>query len=99
VALPFAYFVLDDPIDYQELTEPAVCRLPHRRPYGGAVVKGQGLMAIVWGGCVVDEGCGSRGGPGVLGFATVVMLIFGGLLIPRPLFVARPPSALERGRR
>jgi hypothetical protein len=36
-------------------------------------------MAMVWGGCVVDEGCGSRGGPGVLGFARVVMLIFGGL--------------------
>ena len=36
-------------------------------------------MAVVWlvlGG--VDVGCGLRGGPTVRGFATVVMLIFGG---------------------
>jgi hypothetical protein len=35
------------------------------------------LLAIVWL-VVVGCGCGLRGGPGVLGFATVVMLIFGG---------------------
>jgi hypothetical protein len=34
-------------------------------------------MAIVWL-LVVGCGCGLRGGPGVRGFATVVMLIFGG---------------------
>ena len=35
------------------------------------------MLAIVWL-VVVGCGCGLRGGPGVLGFATVVMLIFGG---------------------
>jgi hypothetical protein len=35
------------------------------------------LMAMVWLGVSVMV-CGWRGGPGVLGFATVVMLIFGG---------------------
>jgi hypothetical protein len=34
-------------------------------------------MAIVWWGASL-MGCGWRGGPGGLGFATVVMLIFGG---------------------
>ena len=35
------------------------------------------MLAIVWL-VVVGCGCGLRGGPGVLGFATGVMLIFGG---------------------
>jgi len=35
-------------------------------------------MAIVVVGVGSLMGCGSRGGPGVLGFATGVMLIFGG---------------------
>ena len=35
------------------------------------------MMAIVWLGASLLV-CGWRGGPGVLGFATVVMLIFGG---------------------
>jgi hypothetical protein len=35
-------------------------------------------MAMVWLGASSMGLCGSRGGPGVLGFATVVMLIFGG---------------------
>ena len=53
-------------------------------------------MAIVWWGAWLVV-CGWRGGPGMLGFATVVMLIFGGW-DPRPLFVARPLSIVERGR-
>jgi hypothetical protein len=58
---------------------PACDARSQSRPYGGAGVKGQGWMANVWlVWWLLDVGCGLRGGPGVLGFATGVMLIFGG---------------------
>jgi hypothetical protein len=57
------------------------------------------LLAIVWFVVVVGCGCGLRGGPGVRGFATVGHAHIRGLGTPRPLFVARPLSKVERGRR
>ena len=56
-------------------------------------------MAIVWLVVVVGCDCGLRGGPGVRGFATVGHAHIRGLGIPRPLFVARPLSKVERGAR
>jgi hypothetical protein len=52
------------------------------------------LMAIVWLGASLMV-CGWRGGPGMLGFATVVMLIFGGC--PRT-FVRRTSAVYCRAR-
>ena len=51
-------------------------------------------MVVVGQGC----GCGLRGGPGVRGFATGGHAHIRGLGTPRPLFVARPLSKVERGR-
>jgi hypothetical protein len=56
------------------------------------------LLAVVWL-VVVGCGCGLRGGPGVCGFATVGHAHIRGLGTPRPLFVARPLSKVERGAR
>jgi hypothetical protein len=52
------------------------------------------LMAIVWLGVSLMV-CGWRGGPGMLGFATVVMLIFGGC--PKT-FVRRTSAVYCRAR-
>jgi hypothetical protein len=57
------------------------------------------LLAIVWLVVVVGCGCGLRGGPGVRGFATGGHAHIRGLGTPRPLFVARPLSKVERGAR
>ena len=57
------------------------------------------MMAMVWlGVAVVWCGCGWRGGPGVRGFATFGHAHIRGLGSPRPWFVARPLSKVERGR-
>jgi hypothetical protein len=53
------------------------------------------LLAIVCGWGVGLMGCGSRGGPGVLGFAMVVLLIFGGW--PKT-FVRRTSAVCTRAR-
>ena len=57
------------------------------------------MLAIVWLVVVVECGCGSWGGPGVRGVATGGPSHIRGLGTPRPLFVARPLSKVERGRR
>jgi hypothetical protein len=49
------------------------------------------LAGLVWQGC----GCGSRGGPGVRGVRDVRSCSYSGAG-PRPLFVARPLSKVER---
>ena len=59
--------------------------------------QGVGVDGHVWFGVVVGCGCGLRGGPGVLGFATGVMLIFGGW-VPQDL-VRRTSAVYWRARR
>ena len=55
------------------------------------------MMAMCWSGLRVC-GCGWRGGPGVRGFATFGHAHIRGLGSPRPWFVARPLSKVDRGR-
>src|ERR1019366_7037260 len=64
----------------------------------GRVSRGRGCWPLS-GWRVVECGCGSWGGPGVRGFATVGHAHIRGLGTPRPLFVARPLSKVERGAR
>jgi hypothetical protein len=52
------------------------------------------MAGLVWQGC----GCGSRGGPGVRGVRDVRSCSYSGAG-PRPLFVARPLSKVERAHR
>jgi hypothetical protein len=67
--------------------------------YGGAVVKGHGLTAIVVAGAGRGDVVAVReAARPFAGFATVGHAHIRGLGTPRPLFVARPPSKVERAR-
>ena len=75
-------------------------RLPRPlcRPYGGAVVKGQGLMAIVLVVVVGVNVVAACGAVRVSAGSRRWSCSYSGAG-PRPLFVARPLSKVERGRR